>query len=185
MQIDHHGAMASSKITGVQPVSASTVFCRATGETPRELGLTEIPQVIDLYAEAARRAKVAGIDAVEIHAATGYLISQFLSSRTNKRSDQYGGNLRNRARFCLEVVEAVRAKVGPDYPLLIRISADEFVPGGFNLEESKELAGWLVEAGIDAIDVTAGGWETTVPVVPFLVLQGGLCLHGAGDQGKG
>ena len=115
-------------------------------------------------AAAARRARLAGLDGVEIHGCNGYLITQFLSSAVNDRTDEYGGSLENRARFALEVVRAVRAEVGPDFHLQFKISAvehlDEVLPWlspGNTLEESLQVCRWLVEAGVDALHVSSGG----------------------------
>ena len=156
IQINHAGGMAKESRTGRMPVGPSPVSWSPDRPTPRPLAREEIGPIIEAYASAALRAKRAGFDAVEIHGAHGYLIAQFLSPLTNNRTDEYGGTRENRWRFALDIVRRVREAVGPDYPLLFRISGDEYLPGGRGIEETVELARALVEAGIDAIDVSAG-----------------------------
>jgi 2,4-dienoyl-CoA reductase-like NADH-dependent reductase (Old Yellow Enzyme family) len=123
---------------------------------PHELTLDEIKELIDQYAETALRAKKAGFDAVEIHGAHGYLICEFLSQFSNKRTDEYGGNLINRSKFAIDVVNAIRKKVGNDYPLIFRMSADELVYGGLTIEDTKIIARKLEEAGVNAIHASIG-----------------------------
>jgi 2,4-dienoyl-CoA reductase-like NADH-dependent reductase (Old Yellow Enzyme family) len=125
----------------------------------------QIAETVDAFAEGARRAREAGLDGVELHSANGYLITQFLSSATNDRTDQYGGSLENRARFILEIVAAIRAKVGSDFHLQAKISATEncnaMVPGeasGNTIQDSVQVAKWLEQAGVDAIHVSTGGY---------------------------
>jgi 2,4-dienoyl-CoA reductase (NADPH2) len=127
----------------------------------------QIAEVVGYFAEGARRAREAGLDGVELHGANGYLITQFLSSAINDRKDEYGGPLENRARFVLEVVRAIRAKVGRDFHLQMKISAQDFDdalaflnigPSGNTLEESVQVAKWLVEAGVDALHVSTGSF---------------------------
>jgi len=123
-----------------------------------ELTKDEIRDMVGKFGGAARRCKEAGIDGVEIHAAHGYLLSEFLSASCNKRTDEYGGDLKNRARMVLEVIEAVRGKVGPDYPVWIRIDGYEFgVPNGITVAEARELACLFAGAGVDAINVSGYG----------------------------
>ncbi len=125
----------------------------------------QIAETADAFAEGARRAREAGLDGVELHSANGYLITQFLSSATNDRTDQYGGSLENRARFILEIVAAIRAKVGSNFHLQAKISATEncnaMVPGeasGNTIHDSVQVAKWLEQAGVDAIHVSTGGY---------------------------
>ncbi len=125
-----------------------------------EMSLDRIAVVIDAYGQAAVRAKKAGFDAVEIHGAHGYLITQFLSPFSNQRQDAYGGSDENRARFALEVIESVRGAVGKDFPVIIRVSADEMIRGGYDLEFMKWLAPRLVSAGVDAIHASIGVYST-------------------------
>ena len=155
IQINHAGASAVSARTNMQPVSASDVPSKEGGEIPRPLSVEEIHHIVKKYGEAAKRAQAAGFDAVEIHAGHSYLISQFLSPITNKRTDEFGGSAENRARFAKLVIEEVRKQVGPFFPILIRISADEFLPGGNTLEDTLHLLEYFQEEA-DIIDVSCG-----------------------------
>ncbi len=156
IQINHAGALADPKRTGVHAMGPSDVGWTSGSMRPTVLSVEEIGRVVECYANAAVRAKRAGFDAVEIHGAHGYLIAQFLSPITNHRIDAYGGSKQNRWRFALDVVRAVRNAVGPAFPLLFRLSGDEFMPQGRTLEESVELSQSLVEAGVDALHISAG-----------------------------
>ena len=153
----------SAMIGGREPISSSAVRSKLTGETPRALELDEIPGVQDRFAEAAVRAQKAGFDAVEILGSAGYLISQFLSPITNLREDEYGGDLKNRMRFGLETAEKVRAAVGPDYPVIMRLAGNDFMEGGNTNQESATFASEAEKAGIDMFDITGGWHETRVP----------------------
>ncbi len=163
-QLYHAGAYAHSIfLGGKQALSPSGVFSRFTKETPREMSRSEILWVIENFAKAAKRAKDAGFDGVEILGSAGYLISQFLSPLTNKREDEYGGPLENRMRFGLEVLRAVRQEVGSDFPVSYRIAGNDFVPGSHTNEEAKAFAQALDREGVEAINVTGGWHETRVP----------------------
>jgi 2,4-dienoyl-CoA reductase-like NADH-dependent reductase (Old Yellow Enzyme family)/thioredoxin reductase len=162
LQLQHAGRKASALVTGRPPVAPSAVSSH-TGETPRELSRAEIEALVVRYAQAAARARMAGFDGVEIHAAHGYLVSQFLSPVYNCRQDEYGGSGENRARFLLDLVAALRRRVGGDYPVLCRLSAVDLevqgeirpLPGGLELAETVALARRLEAAGVAAIDVSA------------------------------
>ncbi len=125
--------------------------------TPREATADDIAKVIADFAASALLADEAGFDAIELHAAHGYLLFQFLSPLSNHRTDEYGGDLANRARLLLEVTDAVRAAWPAGKPLLVRISATEWTDGGFTVEDATTVAGWLKEHGVDLIDVSSGG----------------------------
>ena len=155
IQINHAGASAMSSRTGMQPVSASNIPSKAGGEIPRPLEKEEIYRIVKKYGEAAKRAQACGFDAVEIHCGHSYLISQFLSPTTNKRTDEFGGSSENRARFAKLVIEEVRKQVGPFFPIFVRISADEFVEGGNTLEDTLEYLQYIQEE-VDVFDVSAG-----------------------------
>jgi 2,4-dienoyl-CoA reductase-like NADH-dependent reductase (Old Yellow Enzyme family)/thioredoxin reductase len=155
-QIFHAGRQTSSKVTGTQPVGPSPISDPTTNEKPRPLHIEEIRQIVDAFAQAARRAKEAGCDFVEIHGAHGYLITQFLSPFSNYRDDQYGGSDEGRMRFMSEVVQAVRKTVGQEFPIIMRISANEMVTNGLTLEDSAKIAKRLEELGVNAIDVSSG-----------------------------
>jgi 2,4-dienoyl-CoA reductase-like NADH-dependent reductase (Old Yellow Enzyme family)/thioredoxin reductase len=156
VQLQHVGGQTNRRNTeGAQPVAPSVVpFPRA--DTPRALTVEEIRSIIREFAESILRAKTAGFDAVEIHGAHGYLVTQFHSPYFNKRTDMYGGSFQNRMRFAEELIEAAREKVGVEFPLIFRFSADEHVHGGVDVEEAARIARTLEEAGVDAIDVSAG-----------------------------
>ncbi len=173
VQLNHAGRYnASFFLQGRQPVAPSPVESRLTRETPRELTPTEIRAVIGRFADAAARVREAGFDMVEILAGTGYLISAFLSPFTNRRQDEYGGSLENRMRFGLAVVRAVRERVGDDFPLLVRINGNDFMPGGIGREELQQFAVALTAAGTDALCVNVGWHEAQVPQITTKVPRG-------------
>lgn len=154
IQINHAGASAMSSRTGMQPVSASNIPSKDGGEIPRPLEVEEIYDIVKKYGEAAKRAQIAGFDAVEIHAGHSYLLCQFLSPVYNKRTDEFGGCPENRARFAKLVLEEVRKQVGPFFPIFLRFSAEDFVEGGNTLEDTLELLEYFQEEA-DVLDVSA------------------------------
>jgi len=166
-QLVHPSFNAPSVFSGVQPVAASSIPSRRFREIPRELTVEEIKEIVRQFGEASRRAQEAECDAVQIHCAhMHHLLGGFLSPLYNKRTDTYGGSLEGRLRLPLEVIQHIRSKVGPGFPILVRISGDEFLPGGQSLEESKQIASLLVEGGVDAIQVSAGTGNNFWVVVP-------------------
>lgn len=172
LQVFHAGRQTSSSITSMQPVAPSPLADPSTGETPHELTIDEIHEVQEAFVQAARRAKEAGFDAVEVHGAHGYLIAQFLSPFSNRRTDEYGGNLEGRARFAVEIVRKIRQTVGNDYPIFFRISGDEYVPGGLDLPQTKAIARMLESAGVDCISVSAGNYASPgLLIVPTMELE--------------
>jgi 2,4-dienoyl-CoA reductase-like NADH-dependent reductase (Old Yellow Enzyme family)/thioredoxin reductase len=157
IQLQHCGRLAKSNLTGMQPVAPSPI-ARPGGEIPKELTVEEIKEIIGYFAGAAVRAKKAGFDGLEIHGAHGYLIDQFLSPSSNKRRDIYGGSVQNRARFLIEIIEAIKRAVGGEFPVWCRINGLEYgVEDGTTLEEAKETGRLAQEAGADAIHVSAYG----------------------------
>ena len=160
LQLHHAGRETFASSAGAIPEAPSAIPSVILNQPCEEMSLERIAEVIDGFGKAAGRAKKAGFDAVEIHGAHGYLLTQFLSPFSNHRNDGYGGSDENRSRFVLEVIEAVRKEVGPDYPVIIRISADELVRGGYDLEFMKKLAPRLVSAGVDAIHASVGVYST-------------------------
>jgi 2,4-dienoyl-CoA reductase-like NADH-dependent reductase (Old Yellow Enzyme family) len=156
IQLTHAGANTTVEITGVQPVAPSDIAVPGRKEAPRALTITEMEGLLMMYREAARRSAEAGFDAIEIHGAHGFLLSEFLSPYTNRRTDEYGGNLENRIRYPIEVIAAVREEVGPDTVLLYRFGASDFLQDGLTLDEALEAAPQLVAAGIDMLDVSGG-----------------------------
>jgi 2,4-dienoyl-CoA reductase (NADPH2) len=169
LQLFHAGRYAYSLLIGEQPVSASEVRSPMSGDTPRALSIDEIEELVQFFSEGARRAQEAGFDAVEISGATGYLVSQFLSPFTNRRTDQYGGNLENRVRFSVEIIRSIKEKLDDDYPIIFRLTFDDLVKGGSGLKEAKEIAKLLEQAGAHAIDMQVGWHESRVPTIAMLV----------------
>jgi 2,4-dienoyl-CoA reductase-like NADH-dependent reductase (Old Yellow Enzyme family) len=156
IQITHAGRRANSSICGSQPVAPSAIPASESDEVPRELKKHEIDGLVKLFGEAARRARKAGFDAVEIHGAHGFLLNQFASPLSNRRTDEYGGSLEKRIRFPLEVVEEVRKTTGSDFPLLYRLGTSDGQEGGVTIAECQVFARRLVEAGISVVDVSGG-----------------------------
>ncbi len=157
-QISHPGPESRAPVLYKIPaVGPSVIKSVMTEETCKELTKEEIAEIVAKYGDAARRAREAGYDGMELHAAHSYmLVGSFLSPLRNKRTDEYGGSLENRARFAIEVIKSMKAKAGADFPLIMRISGDEMVPGGRTLEETVRMAPMLVEAGVDAFHVSGG-----------------------------
>ncbi|GAB4194354.1 MAG: NADH:flavin oxidoreductase/NADH oxidase family protein [Wenzhouxiangellaceae bacterium] len=162
MQISHPGRQCARISTG-QPLSPSTVQLHILGNfaKPRAMDETDIERAINGYVNTAEIAREAGFTGVQIHGAHGYLISQFLSPVTNRREDQWGGSLEHRARFLLEVIDRVRARVGSDYPLSVKLNSADFQKGGFTPEESMQVAQWLSQRRIDLLEISGGTYEQT------------------------
>jgi 2,4-dienoyl-CoA reductase-like NADH-dependent reductase (Old Yellow Enzyme family) len=168
IQLAHAGRKASTRAPwlgrghvpvdegGWQTVGASPIGY-ADWPAPRELTAEELTELPGVWADAAQRAVAAGFDVAELHAAHGYLLHQFLSPLTNRRTDAWGGDLTGRSRLLLEVVDAVRAVWPEGQPLFVRISATDWVPGGLDLDETSEVAGLLAAHGVDLVDVSSGG----------------------------
>lgn len=159
IQLIHKGRLAKSSTTYMRTVSASNE--PDMGEVPRALSIPEIKEIVEKFGQAARRAKEAGFDAVEIHMAHGYIINQFLSPYSNKRTDEYGKTIEGRAKFAIEIVERVRKEVGPDFPVTAKINSTEHVEGGLEVEDWKVILPMVEKAGLDAINVSGGLAETT------------------------
>jgi 2,4-dienoyl-CoA reductase-like NADH-dependent reductase (Old Yellow Enzyme family)/thioredoxin reductase len=177
-EIQHAGRQTISTVTGFQIVGPSPVACEPTGgELPRELTVFEIKQLVQKFAEAARRAKEAGYDMVTIHGAHGYLINAFASPFSNKRKDDYGGSMEKRMKFPFEVYHAVRAVVGDDFPVGYRMSADEFIDGGLTLDDGKIIAKKLEEAGLDFLDVSSAIYESTPMMCAPMDMPLGYLIH--------
>jgi 2,4-dienoyl-CoA reductase (NADPH2) len=174
VQLNHAGRYNMSFfLDGRQPVAPSPIASRMTKETPRELSVDEIQEVVDNFAKAAGRVQAAGFDAVEVLSGTGYLISEFLSPLTNQRTDAYGGSLENRMRFGIEVMQAVRRTVGESFPVLVRMNGNDYMPGGQGRGELREYARALVEsAGVDALCINVGWHEARVPQIQTAVPRG-------------
>jgi 2,4-dienoyl-CoA reductase-like NADH-dependent reductase (Old Yellow Enzyme family) len=156
-QIVHCGGQADRRATGgLDPVAPSAVASPGYPEVPRELTPAGIQELVSCFALAAGRLRDAGFDGVQLHGAHGYLLAQFLSPVRNLRRDDYGGAIDRRARFAREVYAAVRAEVGPDWPVMIKLNAHDFLDGSTTEADSTVLAAALGEAGIDAIEVSGG-----------------------------
>jgi 2,4-dienoyl-CoA reductase-like NADH-dependent reductase (Old Yellow Enzyme family)/thioredoxin reductase len=165
LELAHCGRQSSSDITGFQPVAPSPVPCAASGGwMPRELTVTEIAAIVERFAAAAARIEKAGVDIVEIHGASGYLVNAFLSPYTNLREDEYGGSFENRMRFPLEVVAAIRGAVS--VPITYRLDAEEAVPGGLTRDDTAPFAAALERAGIAMIDAASGTYEAILATQP-------------------
>jgi len=173
VQLNHSGRYNFSFfIGGKTPVAPSAIASRLTRETPRELTIDEIKQIIESFGIAANRVKQAGFDAVEILSGTGYLLSQFLSPLTNHRTDEYGGNLENRMRFGIEIMKSIKAKTGQDYPLIVRMNGNEFMKDGSSSQDLITYAKSLVDAGVDALCINVGWHEARVPQIVTEVPRG-------------
>lgn len=169
MQLAHAGFFANPKLTGQTPLAPSNVEGLAKG--PREeLHRDQIQEIVEAFGKAARRAKEAGIDGVQIHAAHGYLLSQFLSPAFNKRQDEYGGPVENRARAALEVLQSVREAVGEDFPVLIKMNCQDFIERGQTLEDTVKAGVLLEQGGLDAIELSGG----TMISGKFIPSRGGI-----------
>jgi len=156
IQLVHCGGQTDSATAGRQPLAPSSVNVEQFPETPAELTGDEIRDIVTAFKEGARRAKAWGFDAVQLHGAHGYLINQFLSPHTNRRTDEYGGGIEDRSRFLFEVYRQIRQEVGSGYPVLIKLNAADNLSGGLEIDDAIYVAKKLSEEGIDAIEVSAG-----------------------------
>jgi len=173
VQINHAGRYNFSFfLDGKQAVAPSAVPSRMTRETPRELTIDEIKEIVNRFSQAAVRVKKAGYDGVEVLSGTGYLISEFLSPFTNKREDDYGGSFENRMRFGLEVMQGIRQEVGADFPIIVRMNGNDFMPGGNGRKDLQEYARRLVHVGVDALNINVGWHEARVPQIVTSVPRG-------------
>ncbi|MHC1727390.1 MAG: NADH:flavin oxidoreductase [Syntrophobacteraceae bacterium] len=155
MQLAHAGNFAAENLIGQPPLVVSNY--PGLAQSPRrEVSVEDIREIVSAFADAAQRARLAGFDGVQIHSAHGYFLSQFLSPLFNKREDQYGGVVANRARIHIEILDAIRDAVGTDYPVLIKMNCQDFRKGGLSLEDSIGVAGLLADAGLDAIELSGG-----------------------------
>lgn len=183
IQLYHGGRQTTSKVTGEPILGPSPIPDPTSGEIPREMTAGDIRRVIRRFGEAAARAKKAGLDFVEIHGAHGYLITQFLSPFSNRRKDDYGGTAKKRMRFLVEVYVAARKAVGKSYPVLVRLSGDEYVPGGLQPKDTAMIAKELERLGADAIHVSAGNYASYgkgILIPPMAMKDGPLVRLAAG-----
>lgn len=181
VQLYHAGRRTSATVIGRQPVAPSAVNCALFPELPRALSMPEIVALEDAFAEAAARAVTAGYDAVEVHGAHDYLVNQFMSPLTNRREDDYGGDLDGRLRFPRNVLAKILRVVGPEYPILFRISADQYVAGGLTLADNQTIVPHLIAAGADVIHVSAASTSAEhIFCAPMAVAPGNLLTLAAG-----
>lgn len=181
LELYHAGRQSSSVVSQQQPISASVVPCTALDPVPvpREMTVDDIATVRDYFVAAAHRCLAAGVDMILLHGAHGYLLGQFLSPYSNRRTDEYGGSVQNRQRFPIEVYRAVREVVGPDYPIGYRLSLDEYVDGGLTVDDTIPFCERLVDEGIDLIDVSGGVYETVSHIIQGAEQPRGAFLGGA------
>ncbi len=173
VQLQHNGRAMLMIDPSLPPLAPSTIP-HPGGSMPRALTLDEIQEIVEAFGQAAYRAREAGFDAVDIHGGHGYLIAQFMSALSNRRTDRYGGDLLGRLSFPMEVMQSVRKHVGDDFPIIFRYSADERVPGGRDVAESAIIAPILVEAGADCLSITTGMHFGLYHTVPAMGLPKGL-----------
>lgn len=166
VQLHHAGRETWSAVSGYPVVAPSDCPVAYSDEPVHVLNLEEIAAIVKRFGDAAHRARQAGFDAVEIHGAHGYLLTQFLSPYTNKRTDEYGGSLENRARFNLEIIRAVKEAVGADFTVTFRMTVEESLPGGLSLQDGAAAAALFARSGIDAIHVVSGNYATHHTVIP-------------------
>ena len=166
-QISHAGAAARHKITGYDVLSSSSVMIPRKApdyELPRAMTQDDINKVINDFVQAARRAKEAGLDGVEIHSAHGYLLNQFFSPIMNKRTDKYNGSsIEGRTKLHIEIIEAIRKITGPDFLIAVRLGACDYISGGSSLEDSVEACLLFKKAGVDLLDISGGFCGYTNP----------------------
>jgi len=156
MQLHHAGRESLFLLMQGEAIGPSAVPSVVYRQAPREMTLEDIHEIVQSFGRAARRAREAGFDAVEVHGAHGYLLTQFLSALSNQREDEYGGSFAGRARFVIEVLRAVRETVGDDFPVSLRISAEECIKGGYSVEDIQKILPDLVDAGADVIHASLG-----------------------------
>jgi 2,4-dienoyl-CoA reductase-like NADH-dependent reductase (Old Yellow Enzyme family)/thioredoxin reductase len=156
IQLSHLGRQIHSNFLGTQPVAPSPIPCPVSRDMPRELTIGEIESLVETFIEAARRARDAGFDMVELHGCHGYLISQFFSLRSNQRTDRYGGDTVGRSRFCRDIITGIKDRLGSSFPVIVRMNGHDYIKEGATLEDMEEIAPLLVDAGADALHITAG-----------------------------
>jgi len=166
LQLVHFGGLTIREKGLCKPMAPSSIAIPGKSESytdneiPKTMTADDIEEVVEDFSNAARRACVAGFDAIEIHGAHGFLFTQFLSSLTNEREDEYGGSLENRVRFSVRVIRRIKKELGSNYPILYRLGAEDMLQGGLTLDEGIRAAKMIVDAGADIIDVSGGlvGW---------------------------
>jgi 2,4-dienoyl-CoA reductase-like NADH-dependent reductase (Old Yellow Enzyme family) len=156
LQLSHAGRQTKPKICGCRPLAPSSVYEPTFEVSPKEMSQQEIKSVIDDFIQSGRRAKEAGFDGVELHAAHGYLLSSFISPYTNRRKDEWGGKLTNRLRIVVRIIQGIKGLSGIEFPLLVKLNSSDFLPEGLSLDESIEVAKILEKKGTDGLEVSGG-----------------------------
>lgn len=177
VQIHHSGRNSYSSLLGGKQIVAPSSVPNILGEVPRALTTEEVKELVNKFVQTAFRCKQAGVDGVEIHGAHGYLVNQFLSPLTNLRTDEYGGRFENRMRFLEEIIVGIKKTCGEDYPVMVRISGDEFVEGGNDLEAGKEISRYLEKVGVDALHVSCGVYESSDKIVESPLFEQGWRVY--------
>lgn len=155
IQLAHAGSKAASRLSGLEPIGPSIAMIDGK-QAGREMNKKDIAQIIHAFATAAFRARAAGSDAVQIHGAHGYLVSQFLSPYFNKRTDEYGGSIENRTRIAVEILHGIRKAVGHDFPVFIKLNSEDFLPDGLMVDDMIKASEILEKAGVDGIEMSGG-----------------------------
>ncbi len=177
IQLYHAGAYSYRVLMdGEQSIAPSAVYSNYAKDTPREMTIEDINRVHEMFIRGAEKAKEAGFDGVELLGSAGYLITQFLSPLKNQRSDEYGGSFENRTRFVRELIEKMRLRLGPDFPITIRMAGNDFVAGSNTDVDMPAIAKLYEKAGIDAISVTGGWHESRVPQLAMELPRGGFAF---------
>lgn len=178
IQLHHAGRQTYSEVCGGQPVAPSPLSCPVCHEIPRELSTDEVYELVDKFGMAAHRARMADFDAVEVHGAHGYMVAQFMSSSSNKRVDEFGGSLYNRLKFPREIIKSIQLHAGADFPVIFRLSAEEKIPEGHQLNESRVVARIIEQAGANAFHVSTGTYGSMQYIVaPSDIPPGYLLYH--------
>ena len=185
VQLHHPGSQTPSRlIGGRQPVSASDVTCNVIGEQPRALTTEEVEAMVKKFVTGAVIAQRAGVDGVEIHAAHGYLVSQFLSPHTNKRTDKYGGSFEGRMRFVTEIIMGIKAYCGPKFPISVRMNGSDYLPDGITEEDGIAQAKYLEKLGISCINVSCGTYDSGATIIEPNYFKEGWKRHLAANIRK-
>ena len=178
VQLHHPGNQTPARLLhGAQPVSASDVVCKTVGDQPRALETAEVEQLVKQFVTGAVVCQRAGIDGVEIHAAHGYLVNQFLSPHTNKRTDKYGGDMMGRMRFIIEIIKGIQAYCGPKFPISVRMNGDDFIEDGIKLEEAVQMAMVLEKLGVQCLNVSCGTYESGYTIIEPSSFEEGWKKH--------
>jgi 2,4-dienoyl-CoA reductase-like NADH-dependent reductase (Old Yellow Enzyme family) len=160
MQVVHPGRQDNPVLRGEPPIAPSAVEEKTFGNIPREMTKDDIEDVVEKFAQACRRVKEAGFDAVQLHGGHGYLLSNFISPYTNLRTDDYGSDTAGRTKIIVDIVRRAREMTGAEYPIMIKMNCEDFVPGGLEKEEAARVAAYIAQGGIDCIEITGGIYES-------------------------